>query len=165
MVDTYSFDVSSEMNDQEVINAVTQANKEQKNRFDLKNSNSNIDFQQKDSILILTSQDEFTLKSVLEILKNKLVKRGLSLKGLMYDPIENAQRGSVRQKIHLQQGINKEKSKAIVKDIKASNLKVQTQIMDDKVRVTGRKKDDLQAVMQCLKNKDYGIHMDFGNYR
>lgn len=165
MADKFSFDIFSEIDTTEVLNAVNQASKELLQRFDLKNSNSSIDLNQDDLYLTICSQDEYTLGSVLDVLRGKLTKRGVPLKCLGYETIEPAQGGTVRQKITLQQGINKEKAKDIVKDIKALKLKVQAQIMEDKIRVSGAKKDELQQVIVWLKNEDYGIHLDVGNYR
>ncbi len=165
MADSFSFDIFSDVDDQEVMNAMHQANKEHSQRFDLKNTNSNIEFKKEDHALVVASADKYTLNSVVEILKSKLVKRGVSLKSLNYEKIEDAQSGTARQQITFQQGIPSDKAKEIVKDIKASKLKVQAQIMDQKVRVSGKKRDDLQEVMNIVKQKDYDIHVDFGNYR
>ena len=165
MADSFSFDVVSEVDDQEVINAVNQANKEHQQRFDLKNTDSSIEFIKADHELTVCSKDEYTLNCVLDILKSKLVKRGISLKALNPGTLEDAQSGTVRQKITFQQGIPTDKAKEMVKDIKATKMKVQAQIMDGKVRVSGKKKDDLQEVKKLVQGKDYDIHVDFGNYR
>ncbi|HEY0565254.1 MAG TPA: YajQ family cyclic di-GMP-binding protein [Terriglobales bacterium] len=159
-----SFDIVSKVDLQEVRNAVDQATKEVLTRFDLKNSKSSIEYDGKEKIT-LASQDEYTLKAVTDILQNKLVKRGVSLKGLKYGPIIPGSHNSVRQEITLQQGIPSEKAKDIVKLIKDSKKKVQASIQGDTVRVSGKDRDDLQGVIALLKQKDFGIDMQFTNYR
>jgi cyclic-di-GMP-binding protein len=159
-----SFDIVSKVDLQEVRNAVDQATKEVLTRFDLKNSKSSMEYDGKEKIT-LASQDEYTLKAVTDILQNKLVKRGVSLKGLKYGPIVPASHNSVRQEITLQQGIPTEKAKDIVKLIKDSKKKVQASIQGDTVRVSGKDRDDLQGVIALLKQKDFGIDMQFTNYR
>ncbi|MEO8726427.1 MAG: YajQ family cyclic di-GMP-binding protein [Acidobacteriaceae bacterium] len=159
-----SFDVASKVDLQEVKNAVDQANKEVHTRFDLKDSKSTIEFDGKEK-LTLASADEYTLKSVTDILHNKLVKRGISLKGLKTGALIPGSHNSVRQEITLQQGIPSEKAKEIVKAIKDSKRKVQASIQGDTVRVSGKDRDDLQAVIALLKAKDFGIDMQFTNYR
>jgi uncharacterized protein YajQ (UPF0234 family) len=150
---------------QEVLNAVTQALKEIGQRFDFKGSKSNIELDKGKHIITLTSDDEFKLKSVLDILQSKLVKRGVALKALDYGKIEQAAGNTVRQLVTLQQGIPQEKSKEIVKIIKETKMKVNVEIQKDQVRVRAKKIDDLQAVMALLKEKDLGIHIQFTNYR
>jgi uncharacterized protein YajQ (UPF0234 family) len=159
-----SFDIVSKVDLQEVRNAVDQASKEVLTRFDLKNSKSSIEFDSKEK-LTLASADEHSLKAVTDILQNKLVKRGVPLKGLKYGTLIPASHNSVRQEITLQQGIPAEKAKDIVKTIKDSKKKVQASIQGDTVRVTGKDRDDLQAVIALLKQKDFGIDMQFTNYR
>ena len=159
-----SFDIASKVDIQEVRNAVDQASKEVLQRFDLKNSKSSIEFDNKEKIT-LASQDEYTIKAVTDILQNKLVKRGVSLKGLKYGDLIPASHNSVRQEITLQQGIPSEKAKDIVKAIKDSKRKVQASIQGDTVRVSGKDRDELQAIIALLKQKDFGLDMQFTNYR
>ena len=158
-----SFDVVSKVDMAEVTNAVTQAMKEIGQRFDFKGSKSTIT-QEKDA-LVIVSDDEYKLKSVIDILQGKLVKRGVPVKNLSYGKVEAALAGTVRQKITLQQGIPIEKAKEIVKAIKDSKIKVQASIQADQVRVSGKDRDNLQTVIQLLKGKDFGIELQFDNYR
>jgi hypothetical protein len=158
-----SFDVVSKIDMAEVTNAVTQAMKEIGQRFDFKGSKSNIT-QEKDA-LVIVSDDEFKLKSVIDILQGKLVKRGVPVKNLIYGKVEAALSGTVRQRLTLQQGIPIEKAKEIVKAIKDSKIKVQASIQSDQVRVTGKDRDNLQTVIQLLKGKDFGVELQFENYR
>ena len=159
-----TFDIVSKIDLQEVSNAIQQALKEIHTRFDLKDSKSNISIEGKDAI-ILQSVDEFKLKAVNDILQQKLVKRGVPLKGLTYSPVEAAIGGTARQKISLQQGIPIEKARDIVKLIKNSKKKVQASIQGDLVRVSGRDRDALQEVIALLRQQDFGIDMQFTNYR
>lgn len=158
-----SFDIVSKIDMSEVTNAVTQSMKEIGQRFDFKGSKSNI-AQEKDA-LVIVSDDEFKLKSVIDILQNKLVKRGVPVKNLTYGKVEAATGGTVRQRIALQQGIPTDKAKEIVKAIKDSKIKVQAAIQADQVRVSGKNRDDLQSVIQLLKGRDFGIALQFENYR
>lgn len=158
-----SFDVVSKINMSEVTNAVTQTLKEIGQRFDFKGSKSNVT-QEKDA-LIIVSDDEYKLKSVIDILQTKLVKRGVPIKNLNYEKMEAALSGTVRQRLSLQQGIPVDKAKEIVKAIKESKIKVQASIQADQVRVSGKSRDDLQSVMQLLKGKEFGIELQFDNYR
>ena len=158
-----SFDVVSKIDMAEVTNAVTQAMKEIGQRFDFKGSKSNIT-QEKDA-LVIVSDDEYKLKSVIDILQGKLVKRGVPVKNLSYGKVEAALAGTVRQKITLQQGIPIDKAKEIVKAVKDSKIKVQASIQADQVRVSGKDRDNLQTVIQLLKSKDFGIELQFDNYR
>jgi uncharacterized protein YajQ (UPF0234 family) len=158
-----SFDVVSKINMSEVTNAVTQAMKEIGQRFDFKGSKSDIT-QEKDA-LVIVSDDEFKLKSVIDILQNKLVKRGVSIKNLTFGKVESALAGTVRQRVTLQQGIPTDKAKEIVKAIKDSKIKVQASIQAEQVRVSGKSRDDLQTVIALLKGKDFGIELQFENYR
>lgn len=160
-----SFDVVSKIELDEVRNAVNQALKEVFQRFDLKGSNSSIEFDDKEPKLVLSSADEFRLKAVVDILQSRLIKRGVSLKALDYGPIEPAAKGSVRQAVKLQQGIPTEKAKEIVKIVKKSKLKVQAAIQADSVRISGKDRDTLQEVIALLKSQDLGIDMQFENYR
>lgn len=164
MASDNSFDVVSKVDLQEVRNAVDQAAKEIHTRFDLKDSKSTVEFDGKET-LNLASADEYKLKAVIEILNQRLVKRGVPLKGLKYGELEPAANSSVRQKITLQQGIPSEKAKEIVKAIKDSKRKVQAAIQGDTVRVSSKDRDELQAIIALLKQKDFGIDMQFTNYR
>jgi len=164
MASDNSFDVVSKIDLQEVSNAIQQAVKEIHTRFDLKDSKSEIAMEGKEA-LVLSSADEYKLKAVNDILQNKLVKRHVPLKGLNYETIEPAAGSTVRQKIKLQQGIPIEKAREIVKVIKDSKLKVQASIQGDTVRVSGKDRDTLQQVIGLLRNKDFGIDMQFTNYR
>jgi cyclic-di-GMP-binding protein len=159
-----SFDIVSKVDLQEVSNAMQQALKEIHTRFDLKDSKSNIALEGKDAI-ILTSQDDYKLKAVNDVLQQRLVKRGVPLKALTYGAIEPAAGSTVRQKISMQQGIPTEKAREIVKTIKNSKHKVQASIQGDLVRVSGKDRDTLQAVIALLRNSDFGIDMQFTNYR
>ena len=160
-----SFDVVSKIELPEVSNAVQQALKEVQQRYDLKTSNSSIELQEKENKILLQSRDEFSLKAVTEILGQKLVKRKVPLKGLVYGTITPAAGSSVRQEISLQQGIPIEKARDIVKLIKDSKKKVQASIQGDFVRIAGKDRDTLQEVMQLLRSSDFGIDMQFTNYR
>jgi cyclic-di-GMP-binding protein len=160
-----SFDVVSKIELPEVINAIQQSLKEINQRFDLKDSHSNIELVEKDNKITLASKDEFKLKAVIEILESKLVKRKVPLKGLSYGPVASAAGSTVRQEISLQQGISTEKAREIVKKVKDSKLKAQSSIQGDFVRVTSRDRDTLQAVIKLLRETDFGIDMQFTNYR
>jgi hypothetical protein len=159
-----SFDIVSKVDVQEVRNAVDQAIKEIRTRFDLKDSKSEIKLEG-DEAIDLASADEYKLKAVTEILQQKLVKRGIGLKALDYGKVEQAFGSSVRQKIKLQQGIPIEKAKEITKLIKESKKKVQASIQGDTVRITGKDRDTLQETIALLRNHDFGIDMQFTNYR
>jgi uncharacterized protein YajQ (UPF0234 family) len=165
MAQTHSFDIVSKVDLHEVQNAVNQAVKEMRQRFDFKGSKSEIELNQKDRELTITTEDEYKLKNVLDILQGRLVKRGVALKALSYGKVEEASGAMVRQKIKIQSGIEKESCKDIVKFIKSTKLKVQSSIQDEQVRVSAAKKDDLQEVIEQLKGKDYDFHMEFVNYR
>lgn len=158
-----SFDIVSKVDLAEVENAINQTLKEVATRFDFKGSKSDVKLEGTD--LVLTSEDEFKLKSLNDILQTKLVKRGVSLKALTYGKIESALGGTVRQHVALQQGIPTEKSREIVKFIKDAKLKVQASIQGDMVRVSGRDRDTLQTVIAKLREEDFGIAMEFTNYR
>ncbi|MBZ5578125.1 MAG: YajQ family cyclic di-GMP-binding protein [Acidobacteriia bacterium] len=160
-----SFDVVSKIEIPEVLNAVQQALKEITQRYDLKGSHSNIELNEKDNKIELASQDEFKLKAVIDILESKLVKRKVPLKGMSYGPVVPAASSTVKQEITLQQGIAIEKAREIVKKIKDSKLKVQASIQGDFVRVSGRDRDTLQSAIQLLRDSDFGIDMQFTNYR
>lgn len=164
MANDNSFDVVSKVEVQEVKNAIDQATKEVNARFDLKNSKSTIALEGEDAIA-LASQDEYTLKAVIEILQQKLVKRGVSLKNLEYEKIEPATNSSVRQKIKLKQGIESDVAKKIVMAIKDSKKKAQASIQGDTVRVSAKDRDILQEVITLLRAKDMGVDLQFTNYR
>jgi uncharacterized protein YajQ (UPF0234 family) len=160
-----SFDIASKIDLNEVLNAVQQASKEVQTRYDLKDSKSSIELNEKEHKIQLASSDEYKLRAVSEILNQKLVKRNVPLKGLEYGVVSTSSGGAVRQEVKLQQGIPIEKAKDIVKLIKDSKLKVQATIQADVVRVTGKDRDTLQQVIAALKGKDFGIDMQFTNYR
>ena len=164
MANDNSFDVVSKIDLQEVSNAIQQATKEIHTRFDLKDSKSEIALEGKEAI-VLSSADEYKLKAVNDILQNKLVKRHVPLKGLDYSAVEPAAGSTVRQKIKLQQGIPIEKARDIVKAIKDSKKKVQASIQGDLVRISSKDRDTLQEIIALLKSKDFGIDMQFTNYR
>lgn len=164
MASDNSFDVVSKVELQEVKNAIDQASKEIHARFDLKDSKSRIELEGTDTIQ-LASQDEYKLQAVVEILSQKLVKRGVSLKNLEYEKIEPAANSSVRQKIKLVQGIPSEKAKIIVAAIKDSKKKAQASIQGDTVRVVSKDRDVLQEVMAMLRAKDVGVELQFVNFR
>lgn len=160
-----SFDIVSKVDMSEVVNAINQATKEIQTRYDFRGSKSEITLDQPNNLITVLGDDEFRLKSVIDMLQEKMVKRSVSLKALTYQKVEEAAAGMARQKITIQSGIEKEKAKEIVKFIKDTKIKVQAAIQDAQVRVTGAKKDDLQLVIQKLKEHDFGIHMQFTNYR
>ena len=161
----FSFDIISKVDLAEVQNAVNQGNKEISQRYDFKGSKSEVTLNQKDSQMVILADDEMKLKNVVDIIQSKLVKRGISLKAITYNKVEDAAGGMVRQTIDIQSGINKDKCKEIVKFIKGTKVKVQAQIQDEQVRVTGKKKDELQEVITLLKENDFDIDMEFANYR
>ncbi len=163
MSDMHSFDAVSKIDMQEVNNAVTMAMKEIGQRFDFKGSKSDISIEKDE--LVLVSDDEGKLKSVVDILTGKLVKRAVPLKGLDFGKIEPASGGTVRQRVKIQQGIPGDKAKEIVKRIKETKLKVQAAIQEDQVRVSGKKLDDLQTVMKMMREADFGVALQFVNYR
>ena len=160
-----SFDVVSKIEMPEVLNAVQQAQKEIHQRYDLKDSKSNIELKEKENKILLASADEFKLRAVVDILQSKLVKRGVPLKGLAYGEITPAAGSTVRQEITMQQGIPIEKAREIVKTIKDSKLKVQASIQGDFVRIAGKDRDTLQSAIKILREADFGIDMQFINYR
>jgi uncharacterized protein YajQ (UPF0234 family) len=160
-----SFDVVSKIDLAEVNNAVQQAMKEITQRYDLKDSHSSIELNEKENKLLLASRDEYKLKAITEVLQGKLVKRHVPLKGLSYGTVEPASGQSVRQEVSLQQGIPTEKAREIIKRIKDSKLKVQASIQGDLVRVAGKDRDTLQSVIKLLRDADFGIDMQFTNYR
>ena len=158
-----SFDVVSSVDLQEVKNAIGQAMKEITTRFDLKGTGSDVSLAGEE--IVLASSDEYKLKAVRDVLETRLIKRSVPLKALTFGDIEKALGGTARQKVALQKGIPSEKAREIVKVIKGTKLKVQASIQGEQVRVTGKNRDDLQAVIRLLKDTDLGIDMQFTNYR
>ena len=158
-----SFDVVSSVDLQEVKNAIAQAMKEIVTRFDLKGTGSDVGLQGEE--IVLASSDEFKLKAVRDVLETRLVKRNVPLKALTWGTVEKALGGTARQNVSLQKGIPSEKAREVVKLIKGTKLKVQAAIQGDQVRVSGKNRDDLQAVIRLLKDTDLGIDMQFTNYR
>ena len=158
-----SFDIVSKTDYAEVTNAVNQTTKEISQRFDFKGSHATVELQDKD--LLLAAEDETKLRNMNDILQSKLVKRGISLKALDYQKVEPAAGGTVRQLAKIQQGIPTDKAKEVVKFIKDGKFKVQASIQGETVRVSGKDRDTLQEVISALKGKDFGIDMQFDNYR
>jgi cyclic-di-GMP-binding protein len=165
MPQDFSFDVVSKVDLQEVANAVQQASKEIATRFDFRGSASKIELREKELELVLVSDDEHKLKSVVDVLETKLVRRGVAVKALDYRKVEPAAGGTVRQVAGIQQGIPSERAKEIVKAIKDRKLKVQASIQADQVRVAARSKDELQGAITLLKDRDFGLPLQFTNYR
>jgi uncharacterized protein YajQ (UPF0234 family) len=163
MAQQNSFDIVSEVDRAEVMNAVNQCMKEVRQRFDFKDSKATVELEEKD--LVLAAEDETKLRNMNDILQQKLVRRGVPLKALSYGDPEPAAGGTVRQRANIQQGIPQEKSKEIVRFIKDSKAKVQASIQGEMVRVSGKDRDTLQQVIASLKAKDFGINMQFTNYR
>ena len=161
-----SFDVVSEFDKQELVNAIDQVKRDITSRFDLKNSNSDIALEA-DKCITVTTNDDMKLRNIYDILQSKLVKRGLSIKILDAQPIENALGGNVRQVYNLRKGLTQELAKKIVSDIKDSKLKVQASIQGEQVRVSGKSKDDLQDVIKLLRSNEdkYDYPLQFTNYR
>lgn len=158
-----SFDVVSQVDMQEVMNAVNQAKKEVSQRYDFKGSKTEIVLS--DDMIKVTTEDDFRLTSVIDILKTRMISRKVAVRNLEYGKVEEASGGMVRQQITIRQGIATEKAKQMVKDIKASKIKVQAAIQGDSLRVSGKSRDDLQAVIALLKDKDYEVELQFVNYR
>lgn len=165
MAQQFSFDIVSEVNLQEVDNALNQARKELGQRYDFKGITTTLDFAEKEKTITLTTGDEFHLKSAVDILQSKLIKRGVPIKALKYGSVENAAGGTVRQIITLRVGIDKEDAKTIVKMIKDSKVRVQAQIMDNQVRVSGKDKDDLQQIIKMMNDANFPFALQFVNYR
>jgi len=163
MASEASFDIVSKVDMQELNNAVRQAEKEIETRFDFKGSKSSITIEKDE--LVVVSDDEYKLKSVIDILQSKMVKRGVPIRNLEYGKIEPAAMGTVRQRIKLKQGIDQEAAKKINTMIRDSKLKVKSQIQGDQIRVSGKSRDDLQAVIRMLKAADVGLELQFTNYR
>jgi uncharacterized protein YajQ (UPF0234 family) len=161
-----SFDVVSEVDMQEVKNAVDQAGRELANRFDFKGTDSTVELKESDNAIELESASEERLKAVAQVLEEKLVKRKVSLKAIDYGKVEEATKGRARQKATLQVGINADKAREIGKFIKGLGLKgVQHQVQGEQLRVTGKKRDDLQAAIQKLREHDFGVPLEFNNFR
>jgi len=165
MADNSSFDIVSKVDMQEVDNALNNARKEIIQRYDFKGSKTSIDLQQKENQLVVISDDDFKLKAVIDILQSKLVKRNVPLKALVYGTIEPAAGGTVRQVITLRNGIDKDNARLLTKLIKESKLKVQAQIMEDQVRVSGKNKDDLQVIIGLIRKADLAFAVQFVNFR
>lgn len=165
MAQQNSFDIVSEVNMQEVDNALNQARKEVATRYDFKDSKTTIDFAEKEKEITISTDNDFRLKAVIDILQNKLIKRGIAIKTLKYGTVEPAAGATVRQKITLLVGIDKENAKKLVQIIKETKIKVQAQINEDQVRVTGKDRDDLQLIIAKLRGIDFPLPLQFNNYR
>jgi len=165
MAKNSSFDIVSEIDFQEVDNALNQAVKEIRQRYDLKDSNTEIELNKKDKLININTKDDYSLKQSIDILQTKFIRRGLSIKVMKMEEPEPAASGRLKQKINLQSGISKDNSKKITKMIKDLKLKVNAQIMDEKVRVQGAKKDDLQSVIQAVREADLDFPVQFVNYQ
>jgi len=163
MAQQNSFDIVSQVDHAEVANSINQTLKEVRQRFDFKGSHANVVLEKTE--LVLSAEDETKLRNMNDILQQKLVRRGVPLKALSYGNIENAAGGTIRQRAQIQQGIPQEKAKDVVKFIKDTKAKVQASIQGDVIRVSGKDRDTLQEVIAKLKEKDFGIHMQFTNYR
>lgn len=165
MASDNSFDVVSKIEMPEVVNAISQALKEVIGRYDLKDSKSSIELNEKDLKIILASDDDYKIKAVNDILQSKMLKRGVPIRNLDYGPIQPAAGSTVRQEVKLKQGLETEKAKAVVKVIKDSKLKVTPSIMGDYVRVASKDRDTLQQVIAMLRGEDFGVDLQFTNYR
>ena len=165
MPDQNSFDIVSKVDMQEVRNAVDQASKEIHQRFDFKGTKTELTLKEKEGELVVISDDEYKLRSVVDILKAKLIKRAVSVKAFTFESVEPALGGTVRQLAKIQSGLSTEKAKEITKEIKEGKFKVQTQIQGDQVRVLSKSRDDLQLVIGFLKSKDFGVDLQYINYR
>jgi uncharacterized protein YajQ (UPF0234 family) len=161
----FSFDVVSEVNMQEVDNAVNQARKEINQRYDFKGSKCSIEFKRDEKKLILIGDNDYKLRSLRDVLNGRLIKRGIALKSLKFNDPQQAFEGTLRQNVDIATGIEKEKAKELVKQIKGLKLKVQTQIEGEKLRVSSPKKDELQEVIKFLKSLDFPLPLSFCNYR
>src|SRR2546423_6040464 len=161
--DSFSFDVVSEVDMNEVNNALDQARREVATRFDFKNTGTSID--RDDTLIEVRSSTDDRLKAAVDVLKDKMVRREIPLKSLAEGPVQPAAKGTSRQSIHVNQGISEDKAREITKFVKGLGLKVQTQVQKDQVRVSAKKKDDLQAAIKALKEHDFGIALQFTNYR
>lgn len=166
MAQENSFDIVSEFDKQELVNAVDQTKRDVASRFDLKDSGSTVELED-DKAITITSSDDMKLRNIVDILQSKMVKRNLSIRILDAQPKENALGGNVRQVFNLKKGLSQDLAKKIVADIKASKLKVQASIQGDKIRVSGKSRDDLQSVIKAVKEKEevYDTALQFNNYR
>ncbi|MCX5706653.1 MAG: YajQ family cyclic di-GMP-binding protein [Candidatus Omnitrophica bacterium] len=162
---SFSFDIISEVDLQEMDNAVNQANKELAQRYDFKDSKASIAYDREEKLVTLVADDDFKLRALTDILATRMAKRGISLKSLKFNEPEKAFEGYLRQKVEICMGINKEKAKELTGIIKGLGLKVQTQIEGEKIKVSSAKKDELQAVIVHLKGLNFSIPLSFGNYR
>ena len=160
-----SFDIVSQVDLQEVDNAVQQTLKEISQRFDFKGKLTKVEFDRDQKKILLTAEDDFILKSIADVLQGKAVRRKISLKSFSFGAVETNVSGTAKQTVTIQQGISKEKAKEVVSVIKKAGLKVQPQIQEDQVRVFGRSRDDLQAAIQIVRGKDFGLPLQFVNYR
>ncbi|MFA5879459.1 MAG: YajQ family cyclic di-GMP-binding protein [Candidatus Margulisiibacteriota bacterium] len=165
MADQHSFDIVSKVDFQEINNAIQQTVKEILTRFDLKDSNTTIDLLEKDNKIHIQSKDEHKLKSAIEILKQKFIKRGISPKAIKENKIESGLSGTAKSDLNIQVGITKENAKVIIAEIKKNNPKLQTQIQDEQIRVITKKIDELQTIIKQLKEKEFEIPLQFINYR
>ena len=165
MAQNHSFDIVSEIDFQEVDNAVNQATKEIQQRYDLKDSHTEIELNKKDKFLNINTKDDYSRKASVDILQSKFIKRGISIKALKYDEPETASGGRVRQKINLQSGISKENAKKITTLIKNSKLKVNAQIQDEQIRVQAPKIDDLQAVIKMVREAELDFPTQYVNMK
>jgi uncharacterized protein YajQ (UPF0234 family) len=163
MAATFSFDIVSEVDMAEVTNALDQARREIATRFDFKNTETSVE--RDESTIELRSSTENRLEAGREVLKDKMVRRGIPLKALSEGPVLPAARGHYRQHVYVNKGINEEKGREITKFVRGLSLKVQSQVQGDQIRITGKKKDDLQAVMKAVKEHDFGVALQFTNYR
>ncbi|MDN4616487.1 YajQ family cyclic di-GMP-binding protein [Paenibacillus sp. PsM32] len=158
-----SFDIVSKMDMQEMTNAITQTEKELASRFDFKGSKSSLTLEKE--TLVVVSDDDYKLGALIDILQSKMIKRGLPIKNIEYGTIESASMGTVRQRLKLKQGIDQENSKKINTLIRDAKLKVKSQIQGDQIRVTGKNRDDLQAVIQLLRKADLTVDLQFTNMK
>jgi cyclic-di-GMP-binding protein len=163
MAATFSFDIVSEVDMAEVTNALDQARREIATRFDFKNTETSVE--RDESTIELRSSTENRLEAGREVLKDKMVRRGIPLKALSEGPVLPAARGHYRQHVYVNKGINEEKGREITKFVRGLSVKVQSQVQGDQIRITGKKKDDLQAVMKAVKEHDFGVALQFTNYR
>ncbi len=161
----HSFDIVSEIDLQEVDNAVNQSLKEIHQRYDLKDSDTSIELNKKDKLLNINTKDDYSRKASVDILQTKFIRRGLSIKAMKFNEPEAAANGRLKQKVDLQSGISKDNCRILTKMIKDSKLKVQSQIMDEMVRVTGQKLDDLQEIIKMIKDADLDFPTQFTNYK
>ena len=161
--DQFSFDIVSEIDLHELRNAYDQASREIQTRFDFKNTGTSLDLDE--DMIEVRSSTENRLKAAVDVLKDKLVRRSISLKALSEGPMLPAAKGTVRQNLHVNRGISDDKAREITKFVKGTGIKVQSQVQKDQVRISGKKKDDLQGVIKALKEKDFGIPLQFTNYR